>query len=80
MEEGEEMEGEGWSLTTATAVEKNVAVAIIERHERREIPHNMCPEVHPPANYSSEKKVVWDHLRPKSDYGSAKEGCGGRSS
>jgi hypothetical protein len=50
-EEGEEMDGEvPLNLTTATAVEKNVTVAMTERHERRETPHNMCPEVHPPAN------------------------------
>jgi len=45
-----EIEGEGLNLTAATAAEKNVTVAIMERHERRETPHNMCPEVHPPAS------------------------------
>lgn len=41
--------GRRW--TVATALVKNIAVAVMERVDRRDIPHNMCPDVHPPAIY-----------------------------
>ena len=79
---GEDTLAKGLSLTTATAVEKNVAVAMMERRDRRETPHNMCPEVHPFANYSVRTTVLFLERRYLGSYtneDSADEGChGGR--